>query len=190
MVPAEAPTPPYMARGWRADLRFFEVDSSLDLAAQYEEAKRHHHLVTHLVGRRRKTRGRTKVIFAPEIVIEALDRPAAQRAANLMAASKVLLDGDFASGEAFIAVPDDPTNLEDLDSDGYDEAIGTATLTTWLARAAYVAARATHRRRWSSAMIKHWLSHRTCSVPWIEHHPVYGDRFTTERDPTIRAMMA
>jgi hypothetical protein len=164
--------------------------ASPDRAFREHEAFDVHHHIPAIVHNEDLPDGTARIIYAPEIIIEARTRLAAQRAANLIAAAKTLLDGDFMTGEPFMVVPDDSANLEDLIPPDYEDALHRSVCTHWLGQSAELAAKATHRRRWTLAMVKYWLSLRTCSIPQIDHHPSYGKTFTVETDPINHAIMA
>jgi hypothetical protein len=131
-----------------------------------------------------------RFVFAPEIIVEARDRRSAQRALNLIVAAKTLRDGDFTSGEPFTAIPDNPNDPEDLNAFEFETGLGMSSGTFGWGTAAAIAAKATRGRGLKFGVVKYWLSLRTCSVPAIEHHPLYGERFTVERDPFNYTMMA
>ena len=185
--PDDTPKPPYNGRGWKATYRYLEVDAANWFS--HGEARQHHHQ-TVIVSSEPLPNGDRRLRFAPEIIIEAPDRPAAQRAANLITAAKTLLDGDFMCGDALAVVPDNPENLEDMDAFDYERAISANIGAYWYGTAAAIAAKATRRRRWVFSLVKYWLSLQSCSVPVIELHPTHGTRFMVERDPINHAIMA
>jgi hypothetical protein len=143
-------------------------------------------VVTHIVGRA----GQRHKYAAQEIVIEAKDRAFAQRALNLVTAAKMLLDDDFTTSEFWTALPEENANLEDLSEREYRAALQRSAATFGYGRAAAIAAKTTHRRRWTSSLVKYWLSLQSCSVPAMEHHPRYEYKFTIERDPFSYGLMA
>lgn len=188
MVPDDAPPPPYRARGWTAKLRPLILEANdITVGADHVLKRGHTGAVVRSV---RLSKGRLKLTYAPEIVLEASSRASAQRGLNLVTAAKTLFDSDFTLGQPLAAIPDDRTNLEDLHPEEYESALNTHICTTGLAVAAQLAARVTFKRAWISSLIKYWLSLRTCSIPVIEHHPRYGDRHTVEKDPFSHAIMA
>lgn len=101
-----------------------------------------------IVESKRLSGGQMKLVYAPEIVLKAPNRQAAQRAVRLISAAKALLDADLGFGEMHNAVPDDASNLEDLLPPEYDEMLNTAVFTHGLNLATAIAAKATRRRRW------------------------------------------
>src|SRR5690242_3229838 len=118
------PRPPYAARGWRADCRFFETVETATMRARDEvraqkQVMDHHHQAA-IVRTEALNRRRLRVVYAPEIILETTRRLAAQKAMNLITAARTSMDGDFTSGEPLTVVPDDPGELEDLDPDEYE----------------------------------------------------------------------
>ena len=184
--PGDSPTPPYRARGWTADLRPLEVVADHVGTAPAEANKRGH--MRNIIHSETLDDGRLRTVYAPEIVITAQNRLTAQRAVNLITAAKVLMYGDFTSGDPTVATPDDPEELEDLSM--YEYQLGSSVCAPGYATATRIAAKATQKRKWAHALIKHWLSLRTCSTPTIEQHPHYGERFTVEQDPFNHAVMS
>jgi hypothetical protein len=59
-----------------------------------------------------------------------------------------------------------------------------------ICEAAALAAKLSHRRKWRYAVAKYWISHRVCSVPWMETHPTEGTRFGVELDPSNHVLFA
>ena len=186
--PEQCPLPPYRARGWIADLRSLEVVKD-GYDTPPTEAEENLNLKS-IIHTEKLDDGRLKTIFAPEIIIQAPDRLVAQRAVNLITAAKVLMDGDFTSGDPTIATPDDLDDPEDLLGYDFDLELGFSSGTFGYATATRLAAKATQKKRWTHALIKHWLSLRTCNVPSIEHHPRYGDNFMVKKDPFDHAVMS
>src|SRR5690348_8537202 len=91
MGPWETQEPPFHARGWRALYRYMEANSrSPDLAVrasrEHEALDVHHHIPS-IVHSEDLPDGTKRIVYAPEIIIEARTRLAAQRAANLIAAA-------------------------------------------------------------------------------------------------------
>lgn len=132
--------------------------------------------------------GKLKVTYAPEIMIEAPTRIIAQRAVTLIAAAMTLIQADFLLGDITLATPEQEDVLEDLRQHDVDHRFRGCT--SGYGRATAIAAKATHRQAWKMALVKYWLSLRTCSVPAMELHPRYGSQFGIEKDPINFAMMA
>lgn len=184
--PESGPRPPHVARGWTARYRFkSEINPDFDPPVW----DRHRHMAT-IVKSKRLPRGRIKIVYAPEIVLEAPNRRAAQRAVRLISAAKALLDADLSFGEMHNAAPDEGNDLEDLLPPEYEEIINTAVSTHGLNFATAIAAKATRRRKWVHGITKYWLSLKTCSVGALDHHPRLGRKFTVHGDPFEHAVMA
>ena len=182
------PRPPFNARGWKADYRFMEAVLDADFAPIERIQRAGHQTV--VIDQEILPDESRRIVYAPEIVIEAATRQAAQRASNLITAAKTLLDGDFTTGDPYTAIPDDSSALEDLFPPEYDDAIRVSVCTGSIGLAAEVAAKTTHRRRWKLGLVKYWLSLRTCSVPTVDLHPRYSYKFTVDADPINHAVMA
>jgi hypothetical protein len=186
--PVEGPPPPYRGRGWEATLRVLDVTRTAARPA-WEEPSRLHH-TTPVIRTERLTTGAIKHTFAPEVVIKAQSRQNAQRALNMITAAKTLLDGDFILGNTSVAIPDDPTDYEDLSSREYGAALSDTRAAQGYGRATAIAAKATQKKQWMAALARYWLSLRDCSIPVIETDPSHGQNFTVETDPFNHAIMA
>lgn len=127
-----------------------------------------------------------RISYARELVIEAQTRADAQRALNLISAAKHLLDGGesfFGGAEDSIAVPAALEALEGLDPDLARFAMQHHKMTTGFSTAAALAAKATHRRVWTVALVTHALSYRCFRVHSLDLDPRYRMPVTTEADP-------
>lgn len=182
--PNQSPLPPYRSRTWTASLRGLTVVATDEVSATKAAQKKFH--FGSICASKEIDGGKLSVSFSPEIVIDANSKEAAQIAANLIAASKCLLDGDFSAGE-FLEVARD---INDAEFDPITDGGITAILTHGYARAAAIAAKIATSSRLTYAVSKYWLSLKTHSVASIEHHPRYGSQFTVERDPFYHASAA
>lgn len=183
---SESFKPRYTAQGWSAFPRQLSFTGDFEDGPAF--AERMHHQAA-IIATDKLSNQRIRFTYAPEIMLEARSRLSAQRAAFLIAASKTVFDGDFTSGEPFTVVSDDG-DLEDLNPLEYDAALRTSIGAFGYAIATELAAKISRRRNWMNALAKYWLSLRTCSIPSIEHHPRYGDRFKVEKDAFNHAIMA
>ncbi len=126
---------------------------------------------------------------APEVLIYAPSRDSAQRAANLLFAAMLLIEAQSLILETVIALPEDKAELAKLNRLEVPRVIGNLSQPN-VATAAALAAKLSHKKSWRYAAMKHWISHRICSVPWIETHPRHGRAFGVEADPGNHVIFA
>lgn len=121
-------------------------------------------------------------MFAPDMLV-------AQRAGNLIVAAYALLDGQILFTDEVTALPVDTEELNTLPEFARYRKSQFAT-TSYLAKAAAIAAKISHRRAQTYALLKYFQSLKTASVPWIETHPHYGKKFSVEKDPYSHVLFA
>jgi hypothetical protein len=186
--PKQGPGNHFVSRTWKARLRNLVVVAS-DITAASEITRRHHHSI-HVVAHKKVGNNRIRLVYAPEIIIEAKSRSVAQMAANMIVAAKTLLDGSFFLGELMTVVADRPSDDTDLSTEERSEALSHVIPAHGYELAVELAAKATRKRRLTYTLIKYWLSMKICSVPPMTTHPAYGTKFGLERDPFNHVVMA
>lgn len=176
--------PPHAGRGWRAHLRTLTLDAD-DYESGREAADKAGHSA-HVIGIERLPSGRQQLVFAPELIIEAPSRAAAQRAVHLICSAKLLRDGgdSFPFGEFMpLVLPDNPDEPEGLPAEAMALKVGGYKLTHGFGTAAALAAKASQRRTWTVALAKYGLCCRYCTVGPMDLDPNSGQRFSVSQDP-------
>jgi hypothetical protein len=176
--------PPYNGRGWRGLLRPLTLQAP-DYQAGRSAALAMGHLSEPFTSVETADGG-IRLTFGPELLIEATSRIAAQRALNLVTAAKLVVEGGSSflfGGDMMVAVPDDPEITEDLEPEDVEAALGTGQIAAGIGTAAALAARASHRRIWTAALVKYALSCRSCAISSADLHPHHGLRFNVAQDP-------
>ena len=182
------PAPPYLARGFAYGARFYRYRG----AKPFDERER---LLSHIgcfpdVNVEEWSESGDHCWQSPiELVIFASPHDRAKSAANRLVAAMLLLEGQSLVHERVIPLPDDREELDAL------HRIDRHSDISWshqrdLCEAAALAAKLSHREKWRYAVAKYWVSHRICSVPWMDTHPTQGKRFGVERDPFNHVLFA
>lgn len=174
------PRAPYYGRGWAIGLRRYEHDGPDLLDAQERLAERIGFWPPSTVGGQFDN-GAGSWISAAELLIYAPRWDAAQRAANLLFAAMLLIDGQSLVHERVIALPEDEAERAELSRHEMYREVDFSCQSN-LTVAAALAATLSRKKRWQYAGFKHWISHRICSVPWIELEPKHGQHFGTGAD--------
>ena len=179
---------PYLGRGFTYGRRFYQYCGP----TPFEDQQRLHSYLGHsLVSEiaERLEGGDYHWQSAVEILIFASSHDRAQRAANLLFAAMLLQEAQSLVHEHVIALPEDSEELESLSRlDRYREV--NFSYQHGVCEAAALAAKLSHRRKWRYAAAKYWISHRICSIPWMETHPAEGRRYGVELDPANHVLFA
>lgn len=179
-LPGNNPSPPFRARGWRAEYQNM-VTKNNGRTEQPDPHQRHH--MTLVLESHRNDDGTLTMTYAPEIIVLAKDRIAAQQAVNLIGAACTVSRTTQSFFDDLAALPEDESDLEDLREEDYSHLIGKQYSTNGIATSVAIAAKATLKKRWTYALSKLWLSFKICSVDWIDLHPQYGQQFRVENNP-------
>jgi hypothetical protein len=126
-----------------------------------------------------------EAVSCPEIVVFADDRSEAQKAMRLMEAAYVLVYDmpDFLD-RLFLAIPDDQKEFEDFKGDhqlGPNAFLGGGCAPGFCL-AAWIAAKASHKRHVVYALMKYLLSKRTCFVDLMATDPAKRANVSAEKD--------
>jgi hypothetical protein len=184
----DGPAPPYLGRGFAYGARFYRYCGP----EPRDEQERLHSYIGHSpvteIGERLQN-GDYHWQSAIEILIFASSHDRAQRAANLLFAAMLLQEAQSLVHESVIALPEDSEELEGINRyDRYREV--NFSYQHGLCGAAALAAKLSHRKEWRYAVAKYWISHRICSIPWMETNPSEGRRFGVELDPANHVLFA
>jgi hypothetical protein len=185
---SDGPAPPFLGRGFAYGARFYCYRGQ----KPFDEQERLRVYIRHLpmtdIGEWLEN-GDYRWQSAIELLIFAPSHDHAKRAANLLFAGMLLYEGQSLVHERVIALPDDSEEFQALNRfDRYREM--TSSYQPSICRAAALAAKLSHRRKWRYAVAKYWMSHRICSVPSMETHPTEGSRFGVELDPSNHVLFA
>jgi hypothetical protein len=126
-----------------------------------------------------------EAVSSPEIVVFAAERLKAEKAVRLMEAAHVLVNHlpDFLT-PPFLAIPDDEKEFEDLKRDhrlGPNASLGGGCA-PGLCLSAWIAAKASHKKRLVYALMKYMLSKRTCFVDLMATDPMKRVNVWAEED--------
>lgn len=180
--------PPYAGRGWSFGIRVYQY-TGLHLDQHLASLHCRLGFYPHTDIQERTPDGPYRWRSCPEILIFAKSRCAAQRAANLLFAAMLVLDGQSLTYENIIAVPDDEAERQQNSPVKLHRDINAGTQRNVLTAAA-LAARLSTRRRWQYAAMKFWASHKACSISPHETHPTRGHSFGIEKDPANHVIFA
>jgi hypothetical protein len=130
--------------------------------------------------------------IAPQLFVEASSRVQAQRALNLLLSCSIILSGDLSySQEDFVAIPNDRSNLEDLNDLDVRIACQKTRYLTDALPSSELCAKASRHRPLTYAIYKLKSSLVLCSAPLMSFHPVYSPKkFYVDRDPQAHVAMA
>jgi hypothetical protein len=185
---SDGPAPPYLGRGFAYGARFYRYRGPEPLSEQQRLRSYIGHSPVTDVSERLEN-GDYLWQSAIELLIFASSDDRAKRAANLLFAAMLLIEGQSLVHECVIALPEDGEEFEKLNRvDRYREVNFSHQL--HLCEAAALAAKLSRRRKWRYAAAKYWTSHRICSVPWMETHPTEGRLFGVELDPSNHVLFA
>ena len=187
--PRGYPKPPYRGRGWHVDIRVptFVVR---DEEQYFQAMLKRYGYCPPILESVSLPDGQISRTHASELLIRARSRFVAQRAANLILAAILLQDAQLLVSDEIIAFPGDESDPEDLHPLEISRLRGQQWSQSGLAKASCLAAKASHRKLLKYALLKYWMSHRICSVPWMEFHPDYSRRFGVEPTPENHVILA
>lgn len=178
----------HRGRGWAIGLRIYQYEGP----EPFEEQER----LRERIGvwpptevHERIADGSFRWQSAPEILIYASSRDSAQRAANLLFAAMLLIDGQSLVHENLVALPEDEAELAQLHPLEVHRDVSYSCQPN-VTVAAALAAKLSRKKRWRYAAMKYWISHRICSVPWMDTHPHRGRIFRVELDPANHVVFA
>jgi hypothetical protein len=174
-------TPPFRGRGWVIGVRARSMTGT-DASAIDRFGKELGFPLPN-PGLKKHRDGHVTVTIAPELVIYARSREAAQRAASLLFCAVLLFSGGVRFLDGIRACRDGDDSPEAL-SNRY------TLLAPGLRTAAALAAKLSQRRSWQYAAIKYWLSHRLCSPEPMDFHPGSGLHLGVTNDPFGHAIFA
>ena len=186
--PARSLRPPYKARDWHISYgvhKFLKEDKK-----QLFRFINSGNFVANMHDYAEDRKGRTICATSPEIIINAPDRISAQRAANLIYAAFILLTAELPYQEGIDAIPLDPSDLEGILPEDYDLALSERFSAPGIAKSARCAVKATRKKIWTHALIKHQVSLKISSMPAMDTHPEYGNLYGIENDPASYVLFA
>ncbi|HEY1749588.1 MAG TPA: hypothetical protein VGG11_22865 [Xanthobacteraceae bacterium] len=184
---SHGPVAPFFGRGWAMGFRYYQHEGDRLENELQKLTTRLGFSPQALVGENRDLHARWQSI--PELLIFAPDRTIAQRAANLLFAAMLALEGQSLVHTSFIAVPEDKRERRSYDGVELDRDVPYA-FQPGVAKAAALSARLSTKKRWQYAAMKYWASHMMCSVPFIETDPWLGTHLGIERDPVNHVRLA
>ena len=182
------PHPPFLGRGWAIGLRWYRHDGP-NLGEAQESLADQLGFWPVSANQRSYDDGAVSWISAAELIIQAPNRDVAQRAANLLFSAILLIDAQSLVLENIIALPEDQYAISALHAQqkfrDYEHICqGNLTIS------AALAAKISHKKHWQYAALKHWMSHRICSVPWIELDPCHAQHHGIEADRANHVIMS
>ena len=131
-----------------------------------------------------------KIVGGSEIVIRAGSWASAQRAADLINASRVLVNGDpdvLGSIHPLAHNEGEPVWMNDAERAAIPDPLVSQS---WLPTACAVAAKASRRRPWTYAVTNYQFSMELFSVHHMDMHPSYPNRFGVSGHPADHVMFS
>lgn len=175
--PGEYPRPPYCSRTWSVDVIVHRYTETPDKRGnpRYSPNYLEYGEPTMMMESKRIKKNTARHTLMPILVVWAERRIVAQEAANNIVAAHCVLEGyQSLDLDDAIAIPKSGDDFEDLDEITYLPRRNTRHCTSGFANAAAIAAKCSHRRQLTYALLKIWASLRTCSTHWMDFHPLHG----------------
>lgn len=168
--PESYPRPPYNGRGWRIELERFRYFETAD--GYVDQKGRPVSGPMGSVGRFEIWRGRKIQHSQPQVVILAPSRLMAQDVLErVKAAHAVYTTAIHIPDEMALAVPEDPSDLEDLMERDYRHAGDWRYEAADVAQAAAIAARCSRSHRLIYSLMRLWVSYRIVGPHWSVFEP-------------------
>ncbi|MBV2187375.1 MAG: hypothetical protein KUL88_22905 [Rhizobium sp.] len=170
--------------GWSVTQRHFEMRHPADGSAGPEANPEEHHHMRAIVSNSFEKDGSLCSKLAPELILEARDFDQAQRVMRLIGAGYALTDTTLLDEDA-VAVPDNPVDYPAGSSWEMELALSKASAANGYFRGARVAAAASKKLVYQNALAKYLHGFRLAGRHWMDTHPQYGEKISTNADPLI-----